>query len=679
MLRLRKESKTVLAKTMAKTAAPSATVAFALIVGFASCNFLLALWTTRGPPPDSWTSLPPDRRAAAARLGYDRSTWEGDDDDVRYAPLSDKTRDMLTDAEWRDVRMLKVEDGLARPDEDDDVAPTTYKCADGKPAGEESGDDDVEVLEGDDELDDGNEAAPPRRRATGNAQEEEGRPAADDEGAFDVHYVAGLDCAAHGGPDDPEATEEVIWWRDVPADARRRSPFLATDERDDDPTSRSYLTFEPDDNGFNNNRMGFETALVIAAATGRTLVLPPKGGDIAHLDDAEDAASRPEVHDFFMMRSILKEHPGVRVVAMREFLATMGVTGNLKRFKDGVTMFPPGNRTDWDGGRDAWPDCLYEYLHAVSVRPRWNLKRCVLAMPASKSPSDVRKLKDLENRLRRTKVLRDYEGSPTPVDGSPFDRLMELAAGRRKLCVYDEVLQSAPLVHVSYRLLTQPHSFLFFQDWKADVYYKRFVRDHVRYNDDIMCAAARVLRAAREKAGRDGTFDALHVRRNDFGDVSPLGAWTAEDFLNEVTEHLKDGSVVYIATDEKNKAFFEPFMERYRVFFLDDFEQELEGVDKNYYGMVDQVVAAKGRSFFGCYHSTFSAYLNRLRGYYSTKNELEGYREGGLRSYYFSENSEDFDVMGEYNAIEFPFWGREFPVAWRDIDRDIDVNSNAKR
>lgn len=58
------------------------------------------------------------------------------------------------------------------------------------------------------------------------------------------------------------------------------------------------------------------------------------------------------------------------------------------------------------------------------------------------------------------------------------------------------------------------------------------MRDHLRYVDEIVCAAARVVEAVREHARKnkqykpsmeEGIYDAMHVRRGDF-QVSHLNA-----------------------------------------------------------------------------------------------------------------------------------------------------------
>ena len=54
-----------------------------------------------------------------------------------------------------------------------------------------------------------------------------------------IHGVAGLDCAAHGGPNSKATTQELVYWKDLPLDNDYISPLKSMDQR-------QYLTFEPD-------------------------------------------------------------------------------------------------------------------------------------------------------------------------------------------------------------------------------------------------------------------------------------------------------------------------------------------------------------------------------------------------------------------------------------------------
>jgi hypothetical protein len=74
---------------------------------------------------------------------------------------------------------------------------------------------------------------------------------------------------------------------------------------------------------------------------------------------------------------------------------------------------------------------------------------------------------------------------------------------------------------------------------------------------------------------------------------------------------IKPGSTVYVATDEKDRRFFDPLGTQYKLFFLDDFKHLLHGFNTNKYGMLDQLVAARGRVFFGCWFSTVSIIVYR--------------------------------------------------------------------
>ena len=85
--------------------------------------------------------------------------------------------------------------------------------------------------------------------------------------------------------------------------------------------------------------------------------------------------------------------------------------------------------------------------------------------------------------------------------------------------------------------------------------------------------------------------------------------------------------------------------------------------------MLDQLIASKGRTFVGTYYSTFTGYINRMRGYSSTKTNLEGSKEGIINSYYFVPKGRK-EAMKHYTAVKGPYFAREFPTSWYDIDLD---------
>jgi hypothetical protein len=92
---------------------------------------------------------------------------------------------------------------------------------------------------------------PPKKEEkanTTNFQQEESK-SVDDHGNH--HVVSGLDCTKYGGPSNDVAAE-MIYWRDIPTDAVFASPFA---KLSGEGNAKKYLTFEPDEGGWNNIRM----------------------------------------------------------------------------------------------------------------------------------------------------------------------------------------------------------------------------------------------------------------------------------------------------------------------------------------------------------------------------------------------------------------------------------------
>lgn len=382
------------------------------------------------------------------------------------------------------------------------------------------------------------------------------------------------------------------------------------------------------------------------------------------------------------MEQIAQEHQGLNVMTMQEFLEQVAMKGKLKNVS-GHTVFPPGNRTDWNGASSLeLKTQLNPWLHTIALMPEgWNPNECLAAFPASKDASDVKVLQDLHKMLQTQdfpkNLYETFVGHPVAVDASPKDRLLENLAERKKLCIYTPELQQAPLLHfhgnakLGGRLLVHFYAFLYFQEWQRDTWMKRFVRDHVRYVDEIQCAAARIVQAVRQHSrqhGNDGVFDSFHIRRGDFQyKATRISAQEIYDISKDV---IPEGSTVYIGTDERDKSFFDDMKKQYDVLFLDDFMHLIEGLNPSYFGMLDQLVTSKGRYFFGCWFSTFSSYVNRLRGHHSQKDRLPGYETGVIESYYYAMADKKL-MMREFWPVKKAFHAREFPRSWMNIDAGI--------
>ena len=436
----------------------------------------------------------------------------------------------------------------------------------------------------------------------------------------DPNYsLAGLSCDAFGGP-SPANSREMVYWEDIPSDNKHASPYRKLGVG-------QYLTFEPDKGGFNNIRMAMETVLALAFAMGRTLVLPPeqpmyllskKQNDVKGGKQQRTAFS---FNHFFHMEAIHNEHTGLDIITMKEFLETEAMTGHLVDSVSGKASFPPGNRTAWDGAKTADVAELFGWLRTTSYLAVWDPDECLAVFPGTSDPHDIEELEAMRDTILLDEPrFEDFIGKPTPVDAPAMDRMRENWAGRKKLCIYDEKMQAAPLVHfpvnpkMHARLLVHFYALLFFQDWKQDLWMKRFIRDHVRYVDEIQCAAARVVHAIRQRARKrdpignpDGLFDSFHVRRGDF--QYKKTRVSAAEIYEQSKKVLAENATVYIATDERYKKFFDDMAKHYDLVFLDDVLLPLGDVNTNYYGMIDQLIASRGRNFFGCWFSTFTVSL----------------------------------------------------------------------
>ena len=80
-------------------------------------------------------------------------------------------------------------------------------------------------------------------------------------------------------------------------------------------------------------------------------------------------------------------------------------------------------------------------------------------------------------------------------------------------------------------------------------------------------------------------------------------------------------------------------------------------------GMIHTIVASRGRVFVGTYFSTFSGYINRMRGYHGMTMK---------KSYYGTKDRKT--AVHTWGTIPGGVFAKEWPTGWIGIDGDALVS-----
>ena len=513
--------------------------------------------------------------------------------------------------------------------------------------------------------------------------------------------------AQHGSiecptPDGVMHVDELAYWNDPQGerDVSFISPFNPQSKE------KRYVSFEPDRGGWNNIRMSLENVIVFAAATGRTLVLPPDT-PFYLLSQNTDGTKRKQHHGFadFLDLDNVALRNKLEIITMAEFLEIAGGGGSSKKKtihnhkkslftlpggSEGKTLQKSAEQCYYVAKSDKPCDAIYGFLRSNAYIPDLQAAKDCLIFDADKQQTS--------NKRHSTTDAQIFNS----LTHAQKDKVKEFCDTRNPI-FYGKELASAPWIHFHagekhHRLLSHFYTFLYFTDTKVDHYYKRFVRDFLHYGDAIYCAAGKVIQALEQEAIRSGStgdgplFSSMHVRRGDF--QYKKVKITAQDWYDNTKELIRKNEIVYIATDEKSRDFFNPLMKHYNIRFLSDFADAagLKDLDPNFMGMIDTIVASRGRIFIGTWFSTFTGYivsslhcllpLTALQLHFDFNDliSITSIQQNRLRGYYGMPGSTSY-----YSTPERKFnthtWvdphkvmtAREWPIAWVGIDGDGDV------
>ncbi len=177
------------------------------------------------------------------------------------------------------------------------------------------------------------------------------------------------------------------------------------------------------------------------------------------------------------------EHPGLEIISFEEFLNREVMTGHIRDKQTGQPLFPPNNRTDWNGVARQDAKQLDAFSRKLGYSSPWNFDQCMAGF--AEKPNDAQGEQRLDKMaINVTAIVQGkrmnemFINKPVPVDASPVERLMENLAHRNRLCVYTPELQKEKVFHLmgdnasNARLLVHFYAFLFFENWKQDLWTK---------------------------------------------------------------------------------------------------------------------------------------------------------------------------------------------------------------
>lgn len=358
----------------------------------------------------------------------------------------------------------------------------------------------------------------------------------------------------------------------------------------DNKNKRKFLSYQPPGGGWNNQRIAFENAVVMAKLLKRTLVVHPLAphAEILRLKHLFTHYEGYEIYNSIKTENLL---PLSKVIDLRHLSRLLPV-------KEIITDHQTFLQT-------------FHKLQFYKVCHNSRLGLWVDAYPP-------------ENNVTSWNILRNYKENSRPKlsDIPLYKRICRAELNRYES---DVSLGERPIWGILNELSNRKEDVIYFEEGSL------FVREIVFFNKQRALAAhewiMRFIRSAPELFERvqlvsrkiGYPFNAIHVRRADH----PSRLLVSQDTwltLLKKRGALNITNKLYVATDEKNKTWFEPFDKAgYNLLFAEDLASILQthqmkrAVAQDVLGLYEQLICAHAYHFVGSYYSTFTLFIHRLR------------------------------------------------------------------
>ena len=348
-----------------------------------------------------------------------------------------------------------------------------------------------------------------------------------------------------------------------------------------------YLSYQPPGNGWNNQRIALENALVLAKLLNRTLVVHPLAPHELGIKMKMGHTQGYMVYNMLNSSDLLPLSHFMDLNLMSQVVPVEEVTVSHPQFVDSYSHLTWKNICH-SPGLGFWVDQppqteaevdLLEKQKFSSLGHVWN-DRC-------------------EEEKRRVGNL--------PSEKAPLIKYVSDLLDEKSEMLYFE---RGTLFGMQIRFTTVEHA-LEAQTWMVD---------HVLYNQKIWNTVAQV----EQQIGPH--FNAIQVRRKNHKDSNLHPSFWLERMIEK--NYSKELSV-YVATNDPSKKWFRSFFnEGYKLYFSVDLSQYLffpsmkESLRNDFLAIHEQCLCEKAGMFVGSPASTFTALILRHRGEVSRRGPL---------------------------------------------------------
>ncbi|XP_068676434.1 uncharacterized protein [Montipora foliosa] len=358
-----------------------------------------------------------------------------------------------------------------------------------------------------------------------------------------------------------------------------------------------YLSYQPPGGGWNNQRVAFENAVVLAKFLNRTLIVHPLAPhqEILNFRKQQKIVAGPEIYNMFPKDKLLALSNVIdlrllsRLVPVKEFASSH------------AEFHRKYNTLKWakvchNGLLGIWVD----FVPKKTDKEKWDLlQQYMLSLPSPKEIPIYRRKCEKE-----TEHFKGNFPNSRPVWG-----------------IIDELSnRTEDLIYFSEGSLYN-RKFIFFDEEEV-LNAHQWIMQFVHFAPYIRNRAKAVLEKLKHP------FNAIHVRRTDH----PSSFRIKHDYwLSRLKNRaaLNVTKTLYIATDEKNRTWFRPFREAgFNLYFAEDFADQLQiksipaVIIQDVLGLCEQLICAHADHFVGSYYSTFTMYIKRLRKQLSWKRGM---------------------------------------------------------